>query len=506
MPDTDHDTRRIPRAAGQGRWLATAVALLLSGPLFAQGVPNQDSLDLQARLSTLQDLVRDPAHDAMPLLDLLDTAGLPSLLALPQPRLPGDRPHAPQAAEIATLNTRLALTPLLQSFGSEGATGVLVAQTDPDASAIVIRGGDATLDMIRAYLGAGPGPLRLTRPLVILQDGALRLGPDDDIELSRADGAFILNYGHLELRGTTIAATTDENHASRVFRPFVTTANTGTLDLRGATLRDLGFGRTEKFSGLSILRTILHAPPRTSRIEDTRFERLASVRVLGDTGVLLRGNRFADMTSASIIVQRTQGARIMGNLFWGDMPTNAIRIEDNAHEALVAGNVILGGTRAGIAVRNDAHHTTVTGNIVWDRDGSGITLTRADCSVLVDNLVIANDQKGIEVRASLSVLVNRNIALSNHSAGIWVSDQNAAAQILLVDNRVAYNGAGLSGASTAQILMAGNDFSRQYQQFLAGDLGLLSPAIARNMHGSAPFVLASGAPFDLATPLPPCEG
>jgi poly(beta-D-mannuronate) C5 epimerase len=506
MPDTDHHTRRIHRAAGQGRWLATALALLLSGPLFAEGVPNQDSLDLQARLSMLQDLVRDPSHDAASLAMLLETAGLPDLAQAPALHPPTDHPHASRAAEIGTLNTRLALTPLLQSFGNEGATGVIVAQTDPTDSAIVIREGDATLGMIRAHLGAGPGPLRLTRPLVVLQDATLRLGPGDEIELSREDGAFILNYGHLELRGATIAATLGENHASRAFRPFVTTVNTGTLDLQGATVRDLGFGRTEKFSGLAILRTILHEPARISRIENSHFERVGSVRIVGDTGALIRDNRFADMTSAAVIVQRTTGARILTNIFWGDMPTNAIRIEDSTRDAFVAGNVILGGDRAGIVVRGDAHHAIVTGNIVWDRDGSGITLTDADCSVLSGNLFIANDQKGIEVRSSHSVLVNQNTALSNHSAGIWVSDQTAAAQILLADNRVAYNGAGLAGANTAQVLMAGNDFSRQYQQFLAGDLALLSPAIARNMQGSSPFILASGAPFDLTSPLPPCEG
>jgi poly(beta-D-mannuronate) C5 epimerase len=506
MPDTGHDTRRVIRAAGQGRWLAAAVALLLSGPLAAEGVPNQDSLDLQDRLATLQDLVRDPANDALPLATLLQAVGLPAPGPLPAIGQPFDHPHAARAASIDTLDTRLALTPLLQSFGAEGATGVLVAQTDPAGRAIVIRDGDATLDMLRAHLGAPDAPLRLTRPLVILEGASLRLGPGDRLDLSRADGAFILNYGHLELRGATIAGTPDENHASRVFRPFVTTVNTGTIDLQGAHLADLGFGRTEKFSGLSILRTILHDPARPSRIEETRFDRLASVRIVGDTAPILRANRFADMTNAAIIVQRSPDARILSNAFWGDVPTNAIRIEDDAQAATVAGNVIMGGDRAGIVVREDARHATVADNIVWNRDGSGITLTDADCSTLSGNLVIANDQKGIEVRSSLSVLVTRNTALSNHSAGIWVSDQQGSAQIMLADNRVAYNGAGLAGANSAHILMAGNDFSRQYQQFLAGDLALLTPTVARNMQGAAPFVLASGAPFDRAAPLPPCEG
>ncbi len=509
MRESDPDTRRAPRAKGQGRWLATAVALLLSGPLLADGIPNQDSLDLQGQLSTLMELASDPARDRTPVAALIDAAGLADRArqVLTGTGTPDTaRPASGDAAAFSQMNMRLALTPLIQAFGADGNTAVLVAQTDPDGSAIVVTVGDATLDSLRDHLGAGPGPLTLTRPLVIMQDAALILAPGEELRLSRADGAFLINFGHLELRGATISATAEENPSARSFRPFVTTVEAGTVDLRGATLRDLGFGSTAKFAGFSILRSVLQTPERPSRIEDSRFERLASLVIAGDQGVLIRGNRFVDMTSASLVIQRTADARILSNLFWGAMRTNAIRLENGSENGLVAGNVVLGGDRAGIVVRGDVIDATIAGNIIWDRDGGGIALSDADCSTVHDNLVIANDQKGIEVRSSLSVRLHRNTIFSNHSAGIWISDQAAAAQVLLTENLVAYNGAGLAGANTADILMAGNDFSRQYQQFLSGDLALLTPTVARDMHGTAPFVLASGTPFDPAQPLAPCSG
>jgi poly(beta-D-mannuronate) C5 epimerase len=509
MHDMMTNRGRAPRATRAGRWLATAVALLLSGPLFAQAVPNQDSLDLQARLSTLDQLAADPAYDWSSVLVLLDTAGLGDRV---HPILTGEgllqdgRPVSARAAVISQMNLRLALTPLTQAFGADGNATVLVAQTDPSGSAIVISDGDVNGQVLRDHLGLAEGPLRLTRPLIVMQGASLLLGPEDNVELSRADGAFIINFGHLDIDGASIIGTTDPNNAARSFRPFVATVGAGTVDLRDALLRDLGFGSTVKFAGFSILRSILQSPERPSRIDGSRFERLGSVAIAGDSGILLRGNRFVDMTGASLSIQRTADARVLTNLFTGAMRTNAIRLEGGSQNALVAGNIVLGGDRAGIVVREDVHDATLAGNIVWNRDGGGIALTDADCSVVHDNLIIANDQKGIEVRSSDAVQLHRNTIFSNHSAGIWISDQRDPDQVLLTDNIVAYNGAGLAGANSAQILMAGNDFSRQYQQFLSGDLALLTPTVARDMRGTEPFVLASGATFDPAVSLVACDG
>ena len=206
-------------------------------------------------------------------------------------------------------------------------------------------------------------------------------------------------------------------------------------------------------------------------------------------------NRFHDMRGPSLILSRTKDARVLSNLFYGVMPTNAIRLESGSAKGLIAGNIVLGGERAGIVVRSDSPDATVAHNIVWDRDGGGIVLVTADCARVYENLLIGNQQKGIEVRDSLSTILRQNTIFSNESAGIWVSDQPDGAKTEISDNTVSFNGAGLAGANTALLLMDGNDFSAQYQQFLSGDLALLTPDVSRDMRGVAPFVLASGGQF-----------
>ena len=88
---------------------------------------------------------------------------------------------------------------------------------------------------------------------------------------------------------------------------------------------------------------------RPTRIEDTLFEEVLTLGISGDAGALVRGNRFRDMRGAALTVARTPGAQVLGNLFSGRMPTNAIRLEAASADGVIAGNVILGGARAGLA-------------------------------------------------------------------------------------------------------------------------------------------------------------
>ncbi len=55
--------------------------------------------------------------------------------------------------------------------------------------------------------------------------------------------------------------------------------------------------------------------------------------------------------------------------------------------------------------------------------------------------------------------------MSNHSAGVWVSDQDAGTQTHVLMNEIAFNGSGIATALGAEIRVEGNDFTRQFQQF-----------------------------------------
>ncbi len=489
------------------RWLISAIAFLVfqglpawtvadevTAPAVHQ-VPDQASLDLVAQLQKLNAMLTSPAMDMQPNTALIEAAGMSAIVRSTDyfTTAADPRPASARPVELTRFNMRLALTPLSQAFGSDSNANVIAAQTTPDGTALVIKAGDARYADLQAAVGAtAVGALTLTQPLIIMEGASLTLNAAEVINLSRADGAFIVNFGHLEMRGGTIAASGDENPLSRVFNPFVTTAGAGTLNIQSGHFVGLGFGDTLKFSGFSVMRSVLQIPSRASRIENAEFTGIISVSISGDTDLLLRGNRFHDMRGPSLILSRTNGSRVLSNVFYGQMPTNAIRLESGSADGLIAGNIVLGGDRAGIVVRFDSPGATVSHNIVWGRDGGGIVLVTADCARVYSNLVIGNQQKGIEVRDSLATILRQNTVFSNESAGIWVSDQPDGAQTEVTRNTVSFNGAGLAGANTAQLLMDGNDFSNQYQQFLSGDLALLTPDVARDMRGIAPFVLASG--------------
>lgn len=504
-----------------GRWLCAAATcgMILLTAAWAEApaqrlARQQPSLAPDALLSTFASALNDGPTDIA--TAMIRQGGLADLVHLDD--------HQPEAAaawavrptslpEAQTLNLRLALTMLSQAYGTDDVSDVLAAQPSPDQPALVIRKGTATLADLRRILRtmrlqqvSDSGPLELRVPLVIWSGAALHLQKDEVLHLNRADGAFLINFGLMQLSGATIAATTDPNLTSQVFVPFVTTADGGVMQASGARFHGLGFGRTAKFSGLAIMQGTIHSPRQPSWIENSVFEELATVSISMARDMQLRGNHFSNMRATALKVSRTMGARIVLNIFSGRMRTNAIMIEDGATDALVAGNVVLGGKRAGIVVRASSTGAQVIDNVIWRRDGGGIAVIGSDCGVVAGNLVIKNAQKGIEVRSSLDAAVTGNSILNNHSAGLWVSAQKTEAMTFVRDNLLAENGAGVAAAAGASLLMEGNDFSYQFQQFLSGDLATQTTHMARDMRGAAAIILTAGGPLPATRLSAACSG
>ena len=487
---------------GAGTWAGVGAALLIA---------RADLAGVAARATTDPDL-------GPPLGPVLDPVlGGPPALRDGTPALPAAAP------EVGRLNLRLVLTMLSQAYGDEGNGRLLQAQSDPAREALVLRAGTVRLADLAAALqaeglaavapeaagGSGAvGGVELTLPLVIWPGAALVLGPGEVLHLNRAEGAFVMNFGRLQIEGATVAATPGVNPQVRAFRPFVTTADGGTLVLRGARMTGLGFGETLKFSGVSVLRSLLRPADRPSRIEGTLFQDVLSVGIAGDGGAQVTGNWFRDARGAALVVTQARGVQVTGNLFAGRLPTNAIRLEGGAQDGVVAGNVILGGQRAGIVVREDSPGAQIGGNVVWAREGGGILINGSACAVVAGNLVIGNAQKGIELRNAPGGRVLANSVLSNASIGIWVADQPPGSTTRIEGNVVAFNNAGLAGARGERLLLQGNDLSRQYLQFLSGDLAPQAAHLARDMRGTVPLLLSAAGsgpatPADLA-PDPAC--
>ena len=473
--------------------------------------------DLSTRLEVLQGLVDAPGNRILPLGALIAKAGLSELISLQtvvRTRLsPGWQGQTGAEVEAERLNLRLALTLMSQGYGFEDDLDVLLAQPDPTYPALVIRRGAVTLSDLRLILRdsglqtvTATGTLTLKVPLIIWQDASLQLRPGEHLVLSRPDGALLINLGHLGITGASISASGEPSAASPQFSPFVVTAGGGSVQAHNAKFKALGFGITSKFAGFSILGGTLNRSRNASWVETSSFDSLVSVMLDGIPNVVLRGNIFRDMQGSALIVTQSRGARVLANLFTGPMRTNAIRIENGSARSVVSGNIILTGERTGIVVRNNATHAEVSRNIIWRRSGGGIAVIKANCGQVVQNHVLENRQKGIEIRSALGAVVDENTIVSNQNAGVWVSAQAKGAQTLVRRNRLAANGSGVASASGEYILLDGNDFTLQFPQFFSNELSPYSAEIAQDLTGKNVMVVSAAGRLNLLPANHDCDG
>jgi poly(beta-D-mannuronate) C5 epimerase len=410
------------------------------------------------------------------------------------------------------MNARIALTMLSQGYGPQDNSVVLIAQPEGQR-ALAVMSGRATPDSLKAALAAeglqppdGERDLTLRVPVIVMPGAALTLSPGDTLWLDRVEGAFIANFGRLEVTGATIAGTTAPNLHARSFAPFVATAQAGSVIVRDARISGLGFGRTSKFSGFGVLLSALRLPGQQVQISGTVFSDIRSVMLTGADDAAVTGNLFTAMRGPALVVARGARSTIAGNIFTAPMATNAIVIDHGALGARVTGNLVLGGDRAGIVVRNDSDGATVAGNVVWNRGGGGITVAKSDCGLVTRNLVVGNEQKGIEIRTSDGSRVLANRIYGDQSSALWVSAQQDGAVAVLADNVLAENATGLASASGGGIWLKGNDFTAQYLRFLGGDLAPQSPVMATNMDGRvAMFLTASGGQAQAGPPPDRCD-
>ncbi|MBC7480055.1 MAG: right-handed parallel beta-helix repeat-containing protein, partial [Pseudorhodobacter sp.] len=337
------------------------------------------------------------------------------------------------------------------------------------------------------------GVLQLDMPVVIWSGATLQLAAGGRIALNRESGAFLANFGHLDMDGAEIAGIGAANPASPSYQPFVITADGGTVAVRNSSFAHLGFNSTLTFAGFSVLRGVLHMPDRQNVIQNNRFADMVSLTTNGAADILIEGNRFRDMRGSSLILYRTLNATARGNVFTGKMPTNAIRLIEGSANGIITGNIILGGKHAGILIGNGSTGAQVSHNVVWRRDGTGISVSKSNCGMLSGNTVVDNRQKGIEVRVSLDTTLDGNTVLSNRNAGIWIAGQALGAQTYLAHNVLAANESGIAGAIGESIHLDGNDFSNQFPQFLSGDLTAQFQTVAVDLHGLKPMQLVAAS-------------
>ncbi|MFV2054410.1 right-handed parallel beta-helix repeat-containing protein [Aliiroseovarius sp. YM-037] len=464
--------------------------------------PAWELLELRANLTQLSDDLRPRGGSREPRVrDLVEglSWSLPNAVPSNNPELRD--PATP--AVFGWTDGRMALATLSQVYGGADNFDVLQATRKGDNEAILIESGVATLDQLRRNLTnrhigwdvrTRTDVLRV--PIIVGQDATLQLGRDEVLMLSRRDGAFIMNYGRLEVMGGEISATTDQNERNDEFNPFIASLGSGSVHLSEATFTGLGFGNTEKFGGFSILAYPTLRPSQRSVIEYSSFEGLVTLSVVGVTNVELRENKLFDMRRIPLLISRSQNALVVGNLFAGDSPTNAIRVSDGSDRTKIIGNIILEGRRAGLLIASGSDHVEVSGNLIWHRNGGGVKLHNVACGRVEQNTIVDDKQKGVEIRNSRDSFIHANHIIGNKNAGIWVSDQIASDVTYVSDNMMRENGSGVATATGANIAMSGNDLSMQLPRLLDGDVTQHFRSIVRDLHGQTPIILNAGGALE----------
>jgi len=413
-------------------------------------------------------------------------------------------------ADLGWSDIRYALAALNQAYGAKDSFDILKANQRGENIAITVNAGIATLDQLRARLTHRHlsrdfvSQTEMLRTPIIIRPGAtLRLGPEDVLQLSRRDGAFILNFGRLEIFGSRISTSLDVSPYNDEFVPFIASVGTGTVHVSGAEITGLGFGKTAKFSGFSLISHPTMRPRERSVIENSRFDDLVTVAIVGQMRVQLRDNRLFDMRRNPLLISRSPNAVVAGNMFAGPSPTNAIRVSNGSNRAQIVDNVILEGSRAGMLISSGSDNVAVSGNLIWKRNGGGVKLQDVSCGRIIQNVILDDRQKGVEVRNSAHTVIEDNRIIGNKGAGVLVAAQAPQAVTHVLGNLLRENGSGLYTASGAGLALRGNDMSNQLPRLLDGDITQQFRAIATDLRGEIPIFLdGSGArPMTQSVPI-----
>lgn len=383
------------------------------------------------------------------------------------------------------------------------------------APALFIRGGAMTLDQLVTEADQDH-PGALTRqgekvvsrwPIVIWSDSALMIEPGQTLELSTADGAFMLNSGLLSVDQAELSGSQDVNAGLKPFRPFVATAMTGAVQANDALFKQLGFGGAGSTSGVSILGAALFPSKISSFVVDSTFERVSGLSLENTHRLVISGNRFSGGTGPAIALKGVTGAQIRDNVISGATEAQAIDVQNTSSSVDITGNILIGNRGSGVFVANDVRDVTITGNLLSGNGRGGVSIVRSACVTIADNVVIFNSQVGIKLRASNGLTLSHNDLIANAGAGISIIDQEAHARVVVDGNAFSANKSGIHGGSASEVSLKANDFAGQSPILLDGEFAPYVPELLQTAasHAAADTALtihantSSTAPVDCKT-------
>ncbi|MEJ6402671.1 right-handed parallel beta-helix repeat-containing protein [Yoonia sp. 2307UL14-13] len=431
------------------------------------GAPLADASDVA--------VLSEPALDAV--LPPIDGAFVPPDLAQMPP------------AKLQMIDLRVALVQLSIFAGTNDQLTVVRAQPADAPQVIAIQHGSITLPEIIAWIAEQPTAEKLWTddmlrvPLVVLDGARLIVSNGAMLQLSRTDGAFLLNLGTLIVDGGGISAAGDPNPIVPDYAPFVVTAGSGIAQISHALIENLGFSKASAFTGLSVVNKGLYPPIGQSFIIDSVLRDIGQVTLLGAPGAYVEGNILTGGTHAGLALNRTSGVVVRRNLLTKTVGSAAIKVTDGATGSQVTGNFIFDNETTGVVVTRGSRDTTLQHNVLWRNAGVGISVNRADCTRIIDNLAMENRKKGIELRTGRNATIAANRVFGNHSAGLLIADQPNGNETLVTENVFAGNRVGVASASAHMLTLRQNDLRGQFPRLVEGDLSSEANRIMRDLTG-----------------------
>ncbi|MDZ4395116.1 right-handed parallel beta-helix repeat-containing protein [Cypionkella sp.] len=491
--------------------MSRAFAYLASVVLFsasvAQAAPKlADSAALHAGIAGLQ---QDPstmsaqgfAYDAA-----AQIAGLYGLKPAPSPQpLLEARLPSGDAAKVAAGDTQIALTQLSISEGTNNQLRVQQAQHNSKA-AIFISGGVISLqDLATAAQTQGvdgialaDGVVTLSRPLVIWQGAALVIHPGDVLRMQAADGAFLLNFGRLDLRGATLRSDVAAQAPESQYRPFVLTSGAGEVYAEANHFQALGMAELGPFAGFVISTQGLFASTTAAVLRNNHFEDMGGVALIGTKGAQVTQNAFLASRSTALTLTQISDGAALGNTIYRSKGGAGLRVAGRSKDLLVAGNLVMGGLGNGVQVDGGSFGVTMRGNAVLDNAQTGLTAKTADCLSVQDNVIAANGASGLRLTKTGFVQITGNAVVDNAGSAIAVGAQLIKARLDLRGNLMAQNQIGLSGAALHLVTLRDNDLTAQLPRMFDGEFAQHQAAylISGRQDRTAIFQISSAAADD----------
>lgn len=460
------------------RALAYLVSVALISASAVQAAPKlADSAALQAGITGLQQDANamgavDFGYDAV-----AQIAGLYGLKPAPRPQAMLDVPlPSGDAAKVAAGDTQIALTQLSISEGTNNQLRVQQAQNNSKAAIFISAGVISLQDLAKAAQEQGiagiamqDGVITLSHPLVIWQGATLLIHPGDVLQMQATGGAFLLNFGQLDLRGATLRSDVAADAPESQYRPFVLTSGSGQVYAEANQFQALGMAGLGPFAGFVISTQGLFASTTASVLRDNQFTDIGGVALIGTKAALVTQNAFVASRGAALTLAQIAGGAALGNTIYATKEGAGLRVTARSKDMLIAGNLVLSGQGNGMQVDGGSFGVTLRGNAVLDNAETGLTAKTASCLLVQDNVIAANGAVGLRLTKTGFVQITGNALVRNAASAIAVGAQLTKARLDVSSNLLAQNQIGLTGAALHLVTLRGNDLSQQLPRIFDGE-------------------------------------